>query len=119
MSEIIYLSIRKYLEKDQSSDTFTKYDKNVLLEKRGREYKNQTYFSLYNNIIYGWDETKGGIFMGKDSRKTAKNVISMEEYLIKRQAVRQHEAALRDKDPMDKVTGSEAAALRLAELLYV
>lgn len=57
--------------------------------------------------------------MGKNSRKTAKNVISMEEYLIKRQAVRQHEAALRDKDPMDKVTGSETAALRLAELLYV
>lgn len=57
--------------------------------------------------------------MGKDSRKTAKNVISMEEYLIKRQAVRQHEAALRDKDPEDKVNGSETAALRLAVLLYV
>ena len=57
--------------------------------------------------------------MGKNSRKTAKNVISMEEYLIKRQAVRQHEAALRDKKPADKMTRSEEAALRLAELLYV
>lgn len=56
--------------------------------------------------------------MRQDSRKTAKNVISMEEYLKKRQAVRQQET-LQRKGPAEAEPRGEAAVLKLAEMLYV
>lgn len=60
------------------------------------------------------DEKKGGISMRQDSGKTARNMISMEEYLKKRQAIRMRETA-RGTDRAQ----SAAEALKLAEMLYV
>lgn len=52
--------------------------------------------------------------MSEDSRKTAGNMISMEEYLRKRQAIRCRENTRKtDRDR----AGTEA--LKLAELLFV
>ena len=51
--------------------------------------------------------------MRQDSRKTAANMISMEEYLKKRQAIKNQENTVRTDRPRG------ADALRLAELLYV
>ena len=51
--------------------------------------------------------------MRQDSRKTAENMITMEEYLKKRQAIKRQEAAGRVER-----TQSEDA-LKMAEILYV
>ena len=59
-------------------------------------------------------EKEGGISMRQDSRKTAANMISMEEYLKKRQAMKKKKAG--EKADTDL---NAAAALKLAELLYV
>ena len=58
-------------------------------------------------------EKEGGISMRQDSRKTAANMITMEEYLKKRQAIKRQE----DSGRSDHSRGADA--LRLAELLYV
>ena len=59
-------------------------------------------------------EKGGGISMREDSRETAGNMISMEEYLRKRQAIRRRERAQRT----DREQETEDA-LKLTELLYV
>ena len=51
--------------------------------------------------------------MRQDSRKTAENMITMEEYLKKRQAIKRQEAAGR----ADRTQGEDA--LKMAEILYV
>lgn len=61
----------------------------------------------------GRKEKEGGISMRQDSRKTTANVITMEEYLKKRQAIKRQE----DSGRSDHSRGADA--LRLAELLYV
>ena len=57
---------------------------------------------------------EGGISMREDSRETARNMISMEEYLRKRQAIRRRERGQRTEGGRETV-----AALKLTELLYV
>ena len=57
---------------------------------------------------------EGGISMREDSRETARNMIAMEEYLRKRQAIRRRERAQRT----DREQETEDA-LKLTELLYV
>ena len=52
--------------------------------------------------------------MREDSRETAGNMISMEEYLRKRQAIRRRERGPRTDGERETV-----AALKLTELLYV
>ena len=52
--------------------------------------------------------------MREDSRETARNMISMEEYLKKRQAIRRRERSQR----ADRERETEEA-LKLTELLYV
>ncbi|HIZ81899.1 MAG TPA: hypothetical protein H9722_07410 [Candidatus Mediterraneibacter pullistercoris] len=52
--------------------------------------------------------------MSQDSSETARNMISMEEYLKRRQAVVQPEHILPAESAKETVT-----ALKLAELLYV
>lgn len=52
--------------------------------------------------------------MREDSRETAGNMISMEEYLRKRQAIRRRERGQRTDRERETV-----AALKLTELLYV
>ena len=59
-------------------------------------------------------EKGGGISMREDSRETAGNMISMEEYLKKRQAIRRRERGQRTEGERETV-----AALKLTELLYV
>lgn len=59
-------------------------------------------------------EKEGGISMREDSRETARNMISMEEYLRKRQAIRRRERSQR----ADRERETEEA-LKLTELLYV
>lgn len=51
--------------------------------------------------------------MRQDSRKTTANMITMEEYLKKRQAIKKQQDTVRTDRPRG------ADALRLAELLYV
>ena len=51
--------------------------------------------------------------MRQISNETAENMISMEEYLKKRQAINLRENTQKKGQP------KEAAALKLAELLYV
>ena len=52
--------------------------------------------------------------MRQDSRKTTANMITMEEYLKKRQAIKKNNAPKKDR------TGEAAAsALEIAELLFV
>lgn len=51
--------------------------------------------------------------MRQDSRKTTANMITMEEYLKKRQVIKKQE----DTGRTDRSRGADA--LRLAELLYV
>ena len=52
--------------------------------------------------------------MRQDSRKTAENMITMEEYLKKRQAIKKNNAPKKDR------TGETAAsALEIAELMFV
>ena len=52
--------------------------------------------------------------MRDDSKKTPGNMISMEEYLKKRQAIRQRERAQKTKREQEAET-----VLKLTELLYV
>lgn len=59
-------------------------------------------------------EKEGGISMRDDSKKTTGNMISMEEYLKKRQAIRQREPAQKTKREQEAET-----VLKLTELLYV
>ena len=58
-------------------------------------------------------EKEGGISMRQDSRKTAANMIAMEEYLKKRQAIKNQE----NTERTDRPRGADA--LKLAEMLYV
>lgn len=58
-------------------------------------------------------EKEGGISMRQDSRKTAANMITMEEYLKKRQAIKRQE----NTERTDRPRGADA--LKLAEMLYV
>ena len=58
-------------------------------------------------------EKEGGISMRQDSRKTTADMITMEEYLKKRQAIKKQQDTVRT----DRLRGADA--LRLAELLYV
>ena len=58
-------------------------------------------------------EKEGGISMRQDSRKTTANMITMEEYLKKRQAIKRQEGTER----ADRSRGADA--LKLAEMLYV
>ena len=51
--------------------------------------------------------------MRQDSRKTTADMITMEEYLKKRQAIKRQQDTVR----ADRPRGADA--LRLAELLYV
>ena len=52
--------------------------------------------------------------MRDDSKKTTGNMISMEEYLKKRQVIRQRERAQKTKREQESET-----VLKLTELLYV
>lgn len=58
-------------------------------------------------------EKEGGISMRQDSRKITADMITMEEYLKKRQAIKKQQDTVRTDRPRG------ADALRLAELLYV
>ena len=76
--------------------------------------------SFVRHIISGWiieekaEIKKGGIFMRQNSNETAGNMISMEEYLKKRQAMTPPAARWQTEGKEEPVT-----ALKLAELLYV
>ena len=51
--------------------------------------------------------------MRQNSEETAANMISMEEYLKKRQAINSEKNTKKEGQPL------EAAALQLADLLYI
>lgn len=70
-------------------------------------YKHRKY-----NIKLRFDK-KGGIFMRHGSKGKPRDIISMEEYLKKRQAINSKKYTKKEGQPI------EAAALQLADLLYV
>ena len=57
---------------------------------------------------------EGGIFMHQDSNEAASNVITMEEYLKRRQAIKQNEMG-----PRSEREQVAASALKMAEILFV
>lgn len=81
------------------------YDKNIkktVIFSKGEKY----------NIKLGFYR-EGGIFMRQDSSEKPRDIITMEEYLKKRQAIKRQEerGAGRSTVPM--------TAMKLAEILYV